>query len=113
MRSALPTVSALLLGIALLLLGTGLQVTLLGVRGTLEGFSPAAIGFLMAAYYAGFAASCLVSPAAIERVGHIRSFAAFASVASAASLVHAIVVEPWPWAEIGRASCRERGCQSG
>lgn len=98
MRSALPTVSALLFGIALLLLGTGLQVTLLGVRGAIEGFSPTAIGLLMAAYYVGFGASCFVTPKAIERVGHIRVFAALASVASAASLLHAVYVDPWVWA---------------
>lgn len=94
MVSALPAVSALLFGVALLLLGNGIQGTLLGVRGSIEAFTATEIGLLMSAYYAGFMAGCFFGPAVVSRVGHIRSFAAFASIASAAALVHALRVDP-------------------
>ena len=49
----------------------------------------------MSAYYAGFAVACLFGTAVIERVGHIRAFAAFASLASAAAIIHAVHVDPY------------------
>lgn len=97
MLSALPAVAALLLGVAFLMLGNGLQSTLLGVRGAIESFSAVEIGLVMSGYYLGFALACLFGAAIIERVGHIRTFAAFASLASAAAIVHAVFVDPWSW----------------
>lgn len=97
MLSVLPAVAALLLGVAFLMLGNGLQSTLLGVRGAIESFSAIQIGLFMSGYYAGFAVACLFGAAIIERVGHIRTFAAFASLASAAAIVHAVLVDPWSW----------------
>lgn len=97
MLSALPAVAALLLGVAFLMLGNGLQGTLLGVRGAIESFSAVQIGLIMTGYYGGFALACLFGAAIIERVGHIRTFAAFASLASAAAIIHAVFVDPWSW----------------
>ena len=97
MGSVLPSLAALLLGVSLLLLGSGLQGTLLGVRGAIEAFSPTTIGLVMTAYYGGFALGCLVNARVIERVGHIRTFAAFASLASAAAVVFPVFIEPWAW----------------
>lgn len=53
MTTVLPSIAALLLGVALLLLGSGLQGTLLGIRGSIEAFSPLVIGIIMTAYYVG------------------------------------------------------------
>jgi hypothetical protein len=50
MTTVLPSIAALLLGVALLLLGSGLQGTLLGIRGSIEAFSPLVIGIIMTAY---------------------------------------------------------------
>ncbi|MBT5570016.1 MAG: MFS transporter [Alphaproteobacteria bacterium] len=97
MIAVLPAVAALLLGVAFLMPGNGLQGTLLGVRGAIESFSAIEIGLVMSGYYAGFALACLFGAAVIERVGHIRTFAAFASLASAAAIVHAAIVDPWSW----------------
>ena len=82
---------------ALLLLGSGLQGTLLGIRGAIEAFSPTFIGLIMTAYYVGFAAGCFWGARMIERVGHIRAFAAFASLASAATIIFPVIVEPYSW----------------
>lgn len=98
MFRAVAAISALLLAAAILLAGNGLQATLLSVRGSLEGFPTALIGLLMAAYFAGFVVGCRVNPTFIKSVGHIRTFVALASVASAATLAHALVIDPAAWA---------------
>lgn len=97
MKTVLFAISALLLGVLLLMLGSGLQGTLIGIRGALESFSRVEIGLMMSAYYGGFAMACLFGGRIIERVGHIRTFAAFASTASAAAIVHAAIVDPYSW----------------
>jgi len=97
MYSALASAWALLLGIALIMLGNGLQGTLLGVRATLEGFPTTVTGFVMTGYFAGFLAGSVLAPRIVARVGHIRVFAALASLASASVLIHAAFVDPWVW----------------
>ncbi|WP_156032507.1 MFS transporter [Parvularcula oceani] len=87
----------LLAAAAILLGGNGLQTTLLAVRGELEGFSPTVIGLFLSGYYAGMIAGCRVVPAFVRDVGHIRAFTAFASIASAVALAHALLVLPWFW----------------
>lgn len=89
---------ALFAGIALLMIGNGLQGSLIGVRAEFEGFSTAATGFVMACYFAGFLAGTRAATKALQSVGHIRVFAALASVASTATLVHLLAVMPVTWA---------------
>jgi MFS family permease len=98
MRGTLPAVSALLLSVAVLLVGNGLQGTLIGVRGGLEAFTPSALGVIAAAYYLGFSCGCLSGSWLINRVGHIRTFAVLASIASASALLHSLFVTPLTWA---------------
>ncbi len=96
-RSTLAATWALLGGVLFLMVGNGLQSTLLGVRSTLEGFDTVAIGVIMASYYAGFLIGCRATFVALSRVGHIRVFAAFASLASAAVLFHSLWLNPVSW----------------
>ena len=98
MFSAILSTWALLAGVALLMLGNGLQGTLLGVRASQESFDTLATGIIMTCYFAGFLLGSLFTPKVIRRVGHIRVFAAYASVASAAVLLHSIWVTPLVWA---------------
>jgi MFS family permease len=97
-RLVFSTVSALLVGVAFLAMGFGLQNTLLAVRADAEGFSEQVTGLVMATYFAGFVAGTLTVPRLIERTGHIRVFAALASLASIATLSHALKIDPWTWA---------------
>ncbi len=97
MREALITIAALLFAAAILLAGNGLQATLLSVRANIDGFTLTQIGFLMSSYYVGFIAGCRYAPRMVARVGHIRTFTALASVASAVALVHALIVDPAFW----------------
>ena len=88
---------ALFLGVALLSLGSGLQNSLLGLRAEIESFPTTAIGFVATAFYAGFLAGSLVVPGVIQRVGHVRGFAALASLASTTALLHVVFIEPNLW----------------
>jgi MFS family permease len=97
MYSALMAAWALLLGMAFIMLGNGLQGTLLGLRATLEGFPTTVTGFVMTGYFIGFLLGSTIAPRIVQSVGHIRVFAALASLASASALVHAIIIDPWTW----------------
>jgi MFS family permease len=88
---------ALLLGIFLLMLGNGVQGTLLGIRGALEGFSPATLSLIMSGYFIGFLGGSQMTPHMIRRVGHVRVFAALASMISAALILYAALPFPIAW----------------
>ena len=93
----LAPVATLLLSASILLAGQGLQATLLPVRASLESFSTVAIGSMGAAYFFGFTMGCLKGGELVRRVGHIRVFLAMSATASAAPLVHGLVVNPLAW----------------
>ncbi|MDJ0825491.1 MAG: MFS transporter [Rhodobacter sp.] len=88
---------ALLLGIGFLMVGNGLQATLMGVRGSLEGFSTLELSVVTSAYFAGFLGGSRLTPGLIRRVGHVRVFAALASLISAALILFPVITEPWAW----------------
>ncbi len=98
MFRAVSAIASLLLAAAILLAGNGLQGTLLAVRANIEGFPTALIGVLMSAYFAGFVLGCRFNPTFIKSVGHIRTFVALASIASASTLLHPLIVDVWVWA---------------
>jgi len=95
--AALASSWALLLGFGILMLGDGLQGTLLAVRADLEGFSTTLTGLIMSAFYLGFLLGSIMTPRLTIKVGHIRVFAAFAALSSAAILIHAIFVTVPVW----------------
>jgi MFS family permease len=97
-RNNLLSTWPLLLGMGILMLGSGLQATLLGVRATLEGFPSSLTGVVMSCYYIGYLAGTRVAPRLLLKVGHVRAFAALASLASVAILVQGAWVHPLPWA---------------
>jgi len=88
----------LFLGLSLIGLAVGVQGSLLGIRAELEGFDDSLIGLLMSCYFAGFLGGSLLAPGLIQKVGHIRIFAALSAVASVTILMHSLYVEPWTWA---------------
>lgn len=97
MIEVLKGVWPLFVAIGFLMTGNGLQGTLLGLRANLEGFDAATIGLVMSAYYCGFLSSSFLTPVLIGRVGHIRVFAAFASIASTTVLLHAVFPYALMW----------------
>lgn len=97
MKSAIRPVVALLIGVSILLTGQGLQGTLLPVRASIESFSTLLIGLMGASYFFGFTLGCLRGGVLVERVGHVRVFAAMTAMASAVPLLHGLVINPWLW----------------
>ena len=97
MRSLLWRLSTLLGGVGLLVVGVGLLFSVLGLRAGLADFSPMALGLATSAYFAGFVLGTYACPVVIRRVGHIRAFAAMASLASTMPILHALWIEPWFW----------------
>ncbi len=81
----------------ILLGGNGLQGTFIALRGAQEGFSPATIGFMGTAYFAGFLLGCLVIVQIMRAVGHIRAFSALAAIAAAVTLVMAMAIDAYVW----------------
>jgi len=77
--------------------GIGLLFTALGLRAGLMEFPVTVTGLVMSAYFVGFMLGTYLCPAIIRRAGHIRAFAAMASVASTMPILHALVVTPWAW----------------
>ena len=97
MNKVLKNSWALFLGMGALMLAYGFQGSLLGVRAVKEEFSLAETGFMMSGYFVGYFIGAKTIPQIISRVGHIRVFAAFASVASLVVLIHAVFVSPFVW----------------
>ena len=103
MRALLAVTWPLLLGCAFMMLGNGLQGSLLGLRATIEGFPTILTGLVMSAYFAGFFAGANLVPKIVQRVGHVRAFAALIALASIANLAQAAFVN-WPVWTVMRAA---------
>ena len=97
MKDTLIKTWALFFGFSILCLGHGLQGTLIGVRAMYEGFSLTSIGLITAGFYIGYLIGSMIIPVLLNRVGHIRVFAALASLASVAILLHTIILNPFTW----------------
>ncbi|WP_420435367.1 MFS transporter [Candidatus Poriferisocius sp.] len=89
---------ALLVGMLFIQVGGGLQGVLLGVRTESEGFGLAVSGIVMASFFFGFLIGTRLAEHFLAAVGHIRVFAALASMASGVSILHLLWINPTAWA---------------
>ena len=97
MNKVLKNSWALFLGMGLIMTAHGFQGSLLGVRAVTENFSLASTGFMMSGYFVGYFIGARTIPNIISGVGHIRVFAAFASIASLTVLMHSVFINPFTW----------------
>ena len=88
---------ALFLGIGTMMIAHGLQMQIMGIRSVLEDFSVLTTGIFMSGYYVGYFVGSKTTPNLVQKVGHIRVFAAFASLASLSALVAVAYVNPFMW----------------
>ena len=88
---------ALFTGLVFMMIAHGLQGNLLGVRATYENFSLIEIGAMMSGFYIGYLVGAQKLTGIIYKVGHIRVFAALASLASLIILLHSLYVNPYTW----------------
>ena len=88
---------ALFVGYFVLMIAHGFQGNLLGVRSVIEEFNYITTGTIMSGYFVGYFSGANIIPKLVSKVGHIRVFAAFASLASLSILLHAVFVNPVVW----------------
>lgn len=89
--------TSLLSGAGLLVVGVGLLFSAIGAQAGAAQFPVFVTGLIMSAYFAGFVYGTHACPAIIRRVGHIRAFAAMASIASTMPILHALWLNPFFW----------------
>jgi len=87
----------LFVGLALLMFAGGLFGTLLGVRSERTGLPTIVSSLISASYYIGFLLGSVLTLSALGRVGHIRVYAALASVLSAAMIGVGVSNEAGMW----------------
>jgi MFS family permease len=97
LKKVLLTTWPLFLGVLFISLGNGLQGTLSSWRAESEGFTVITIGWVMSGYFVGSLTSAILSPKQIRKTGHIRTYAAFASLASTAILIQILFISPPIW----------------
>jgi len=88
---------SLFAGYFVLIIAHGFQGNLIGVRSVIEEFNFIATGAMMSGYFVGYFTGANTIPKLVGKVGHIRVFAAFASMASLSILIHAVFVDPIIW----------------
>ena len=88
---------ALFIGIGTIMIAHGLQMQLMGIRSVVENFSVITTGIFMSGYFTGYFLGSKTTPQLVQKVGHIRVFAAFASLASLSALLAAVYVNPTMW----------------
>lgn len=98
MLSVFSSTWPLLIGVLLLMVGNGVQSSLLGIRGAIEGFSTLQMSIVMSAYFAGFLLGSRTVPGMIQRVGHVRVFAALGSMISAVLVCYPVMPDWMIWA---------------
>ena len=84
----------------MLVLATGLLFAAIGAQAGLAAFPVLVTGLINSAYFAGFVFGTYACPEIIKRVGHIRAFAAMASIASTLPILHALWLNPWFWGSL-------------
>ena len=78
-------------------LANGFFNTLISLRVAIEDFEPTLAGLVLSSYFAGFTFAALRCGRVIERVGHIRAYAAFAGLVVAATATMPLLIGALPW----------------
>ena len=86
-----------MVAILLMSIGNGLQGSLIGVQAAVANFSSTTTGIIASGFSLGLFLSALFTPNIVRAVGHIRVFAAYASVLSTAVLLIPVYVDPVWW----------------
>src|SRR6202044_296658 len=78
-------------------LANGFFGTFLSLRVAFENFSATMAGLVLSSYFAGFTLGALRCGKIIERIGHIRAYAAFAGLVVAATAAMPLLIGPLSW----------------
>ncbi|MBP7769959.1 MAG: MFS transporter [Aliarcobacter sp.] len=97
-KFSLSPISSLFFAIAFLAIGYGMILTFVGVYLKELGLNDAIIGLINASFFLGAIGSSIFSQKIISSVGHIRSFATFASLMVISFLIQALFFNEYLWA---------------
>jgi len=90
-------IGTLILATSGIQLANGFFNTLISLRVAIENFEATMAGLVLSSYFAGFTLAALRCGRIIERIGHIRAYAAFAGMVVAAAAAMPLRSGPLPW----------------
>ena len=96
-RSMRAQIGTLILATSGIQLANGFFNTLISLRVAIENFEATMAGLVLSSYFAGFTLAALRCGRIIERIGHIRAYAAFAGMVVAAAAAMPLRSGPLPW----------------
>ena len=94
MRRVWRNVVSPLVSLVIVMVGNGFFNTYTSLRIAIDDYPSWVIGVLNASYYLGLMLGSLYIKRLIDRIGHIRTFAIFASVNSGVILVQGLLIDP-------------------
>ena len=90
-------VGTLIIATSLIQLANGFFGTFISLRVAIEDFGSTMSGLVLSSYFAGFTLGALRCERIIERIGHIRAYAAFAGLVIAATTAMPLLPGPLSW----------------
>jgi MFS family permease len=90
-------ITTLIIATSLVQLANGFFGTFISLRVAMEDFGSTMAGLVLSGYFAGFTLAALQCGRIIERIGHIRGYAAFAGLVAAATAAMALMAGPLVW----------------
>jgi len=96
-RSMRSQIGTLVLATSFIQLANGFFGTFISMRVTIENFDATMTGIVLSSYFGGFTLGAMRCSRIIERVGHIRAYAAFAGLVAAATAMMPLLVGSLSW----------------
>jgi len=90
-------IGTLIIATSLIQFANGFFNTFISLRVASENFGAALAGLVLSSFFAGFTLGALRCAKIIERIGHIRAYAAFAGLVVAATAAMPLKIGPLPW----------------
>ncbi len=90
-------ITTLIIATSLIQLANGFFGTFISLRVGIEDFGATMAGLVLSSYFAGFTLAALRCGRIIERIGHIRGYAAFAGLVAAATAAMPLMVGSLVW----------------
>ncbi len=90
-------IGTLIIATSAIQLANGFFGTFISLRVAIENFDATMAGLVLSSYFVGFTLGATRCGRIIERVGHIRAYAAFAGLVAAATALMPLLVGPLPW----------------
>jgi len=97
MRKIIRNVLPPLVSLVIVMLGNGFFNTFASLRISIDGYASWVIGILNSSYYAGVMLGSIYVERLLDRIGHIRTFAIFASINSLIIVVQSMLIGPISW----------------